>query len=124
MQNYSNTGIEHDSYKAPWNQKDQKEEEFQCLCSQTLSKSALIFSSSYTPIAEDGVVYSDTANIDWEEEYHDNDHYTPLQLIGLFKQCLEENLKNGLVFKNPGVTQRLIEECEGWTEDETEYVEG
>lgn len=123
MQNYSNTGIEHDSYKAPWNQKDQKEEEFQCLCCQTLSKSSTVFTSDYTPLYEDECGDYDTSNVNWESEYHDNDHYTPIQLIALFRQCLEENLKNGIVFKTPGVTEHLIEECKGWTEDETVYTE-
>jgi hypothetical protein len=51
--------------------------------------------------------------------YHDNDYHTPLQLIELFKQCLEENLKNGVVFKSPRYTEDLIKECEGWEEVET-----
>jgi hypothetical protein len=81
----------------------------------------------YEPDGEGGYCASswhdgpDTSDTNWAEEYHDNDHYTPIQLIELFKQCLEENLKHGLVFKTPGVTKRLIEECDGWTEDETDF---
>ena len=123
---------------APWNQVDIPEEEFEVTCSQCLSKTASVWTNNYIPGAsgvdyepdDEGGCYAstwhddpDTSDTNWAEEYHDNDHYTPIQLIELFKQCLEENLKNGLVFKTPGVTKRLIEECEGWTEDETEYVE-
>ena len=124
---------------APYNQSDVPEKEFEITCSQSLSKTVTVTTDNYIPGAS-GVDYEpddeggccavgwqdpdDTSDTNWAEEYHDNDHYTPIQLIELFKQCLEENLKNGLVFKNPGVTQRLIEECSDWTENETEYVEG
>ena len=65
----------------------------------------------------------DTSDTNWADEYHDGGNHTPLQLLGLFKQCLEENLRNGLVFKSPGFTEGLIKECEGWVEDETVFME-
>ena len=124
---------------APYNQLDVPEEEFEVTCSQSLSRTTTVVTNNYVP-GDEGVDWEtddeghpckshwqdapDTSDTNWAEEYHDNDHYTPIQLIELFKQCLEENLKNGLVFKNPKVTQRLIEECKGWIENETEYVEG
>lgn len=102
---------------------NKKEKEFQCLCCQTLSKSVPVFTDEYTLLSSEEVPDIDTSGIAWASVYHDNDHYTPIQLITLFRQCLEENLKNGIVFKTPGVTEHLIEECEGWIEDEIEYVE-
>ena len=122
---------------APFNQKDVPEEEFEVTCSQSLSRTATVWTSNYIPGAsgvdyetdDEGRPYAtawhddpDTSDTNWAEEYYYNDHYTPLQLIGFFKQYLEEGLKNGLVFQTPGITKRLIEECEGWREDETEYV--
>lgn len=134
---YFPAGAEFDP-SAPYNEPSVPEKEFDVTCCQTLSKTVTVYTDNYTPGAS-GVDYEpddeggytavgwhdddDTSDTNWADEYHDNDHYTPLQLIGLFKQCLEENLKNGLVFKNPSTTKSLIEECEGWTEDETEYVE-
>lgn len=127
-----------DTPDAPWNEPVIPEKDFEITCSQSLSRTVIVTTNNYTPGAsgvdyepdDEGGYYAsgwhdpdDTSDTNWAEEYHDNDHYTPIQLIELFKQCLEENLKNGLVFKTPGVTKRLIEECDGWTEDETEYIE-
>lgn len=123
---------------APFNQSDPEEKEFSVLCSQTLSKSATVLTDDYVPGGSgvdyepdgEGGYYSsvwqdpdDTSDTNWETAYHDNDHYTPLQLIALFKQFLEEYLSNGLVFKTPAYTKHLLEECDGWQEDEVEYLE-
>jgi hypothetical protein len=123
---------------APWNQEDVPEKEFEVTCSQSLSRTATVWTSNYIPGAS-GVDYEpdgdggycasgwqdpdDTSDTNWAEEYHDNQYHTPAQLLELFKQCLEENMKNGLVFKTPKFTEDLIKECEGWSEDETEYIE-
>jgi len=127
-----------DTPSAPWNEPEIPERDFEVTCSQSLSRTATVWTSNYIPGAsgvdyekdDEGGCYAtpwhdapDTSDTNWAEEYHDNDHYTPIQLIELFKQCLEENLKNGLAFKTPRVTKKLIEECEGWTEDETEYLQ-
>ena len=83
----------------------------------------------YEPDGEGGYCTSswhddpDTSDTNWADEYKSNGYKTPLQLIELFKQCLEENLKHGLVFKTPAVTEKLIEECGCWIENETTFVE-
>lgn len=130
MQNYSNTGIEFDSSKAPWNQKDQKELEFQCLCSQTLSKTVPVFTNDYSLLYEEEVNNVETGNTDWAEAYHDNDHYTPVQLIALFRDTLKKQLETWKNVENTSVGRahigrinHLIEECEDWVEDETVYQE-
>ena len=123
---------------APWNQSDPDDMDFDVTCSQTLSKTVTVTTNNYIPGAE-GVDYEsddeggcyavpyhddpDTSDTNWAEEYHDNQYHTPAQLLELFKQCLEENMKNGLVFKTPKFTEDLIKECEGWCEDETEFIE-
>lgn len=124
MQQYDNTGIEHDSFKAPWRQKDQEPREFGCLCSQTLSKVVPVFSNGYTLIPEDGIVDVETSTIDWKEEYHENDHYTPIQLLELFQKLLRNQLGEDNFNKSRAYLQHLIEECELWCEDETEFMEG
>jgi hypothetical protein len=130
---------------APYNQSDIPEEEFEVTCSQSLSRTATVWTSNYIPGAsgvdyerdDEGGTYAsswhddpDTSDTNWAEEYHDNDHYTPIQLIGLYKETLKEQLKSweGMDEIPSAKAQirrieHLIEECEGWTEDETEYVE-
>ena len=126
-----------DNEKAPWNQSDIPEKEFDVTCSQTLSKAATVFTSNYTPGAveaehewdEDGyhTVYTrdpdDTSDVIWKEEWHDNDHYTPIQLIELFqKYLLDEVNGSNTVNRNPQFLHHIITECNNWEEDETEYI--
>lgn len=129
------------SYKdtnAPYNEHDVPEQKFTVVCSQTLSKSATVLTSNYIP-GESGVDYEaddeghpyavpwqdpdDTSDTNWAEEWHENDHYTPKQLIELFAECLTTMQRNGYVFKTPAQDAHLIEECANWTEDEVEFIE-
>lgn len=139
-------GAEHDP-NAPYNEVEVPEKEFEVLVSQTLSKSASIFTDNYIPGAS-GVDYDsddeggcvaigyqepdDTSDTDWKKEYHENDHYTPLELINKFKEYLEKewDVLKDAAEANDAETRwkknnikHLIEECEGWAEDETEIVE-
>ena len=130
---------------AVYNQSDVPEEEFEITCSQSLSRTTTVVTNNYIP-GDEGVDWEtddeghpyaspwqdapDTSDTNWAEEYHDNDHYTPIQLIGLYKETLKEQLKSweGMDEIPSAKAQirrieHLIEECEGWTEDETEYVE-
>ena len=127
-----------DNEMAPWNEPIVPEKTFDVTCSQSLSKTVSVNTNNYIPGAS-GVDYEpdgeggyhafpsydpdDTSDTDWANEFHENDYHTPLQLIELFRQCLEQQLSNGLVFKSPAFTERLIEECSDWSEDETVFVE-
>lgn len=117
----------YDDPNAPYNQCDPPDHDFEALCSQTLSKSDSITTNKYNlecSCDEDGCYKSyDTSDIDWSEEWHENDHYTPLQLIGILSQCLNTMLEQGLYIKSIQHTKHLIEECKDWQEDETEYME-
>lgn len=131
-------GLSDHTIGAPWNDSDIPEREFEVTCSQSLSKTVTVVTSNYIPGAS-GVEYEtddeghihtipyqdnpDTSDTNWVDEYHENDYHTPAQLLALFKQCLEENMKHGLVFRSPKFTKCLIEECEGWNDDETTIVE-
>ena len=132
-------GLTDHSPNTPWNEPEIPEKEFDVTCSQTLSKSTTLWTNDYIPGAS-GVDYEpdgeggycasgwhddpDTSDTNWSDEYHDNDHYTPLQLIELFRKHLEVELNNSNIPQNRVNTYKhLIEECEGWTEDETEYAE-
>ena len=137
LSNYPD-GLSDNTPGAPWNDPIIPEKEFDVTCCQVLSKTVSVFTSNYIPGAS-GVDYEydpegsvavgwqdpdDTSDTNWEEEYHNNDYHTPLQLIELFGQFLKQQLEHGVVFKSPKFTQSLIEECNGWIEDETDYEEG
>lgn len=122
---------------APWNEPVIPEKEFEVTCSQSLSKTVSVITDNYIPGAS-GVDYEpddeggycasgwhdsdDTSDTNWEEEYS-NEHYTPLQIISkcgeLCKYLLDRNMTNYGI----NSLKRLLEECSGWTEDETEYIE-
>ena len=110
---------------APWNEVVIPEKEFDVTCSQTLSKTVSIITNNYNPEPDDetGRTYTNTESTDWGNEYHSNDLHTPLQLIQLLKQVLETDMEHGIAFKSPRFSQDLINECDGWIEDETEYIE-
>ena len=123
---------------APYNQVDAPDKEFDVTCCQTLSKTVTVTTNNYIPGAS-GVDYEsddeggycavgwqdpdDTSDTNWADEYHDNDYHTPLQLIELFKQHLENDLNRMGDVKNERWIKHLIEECENWTEDEVEFLE-
>ena len=132
---------------APYNEPVISEKEFEVTCSQSLSRTATVWTNNYIPGAS-GVDYEpdgeggycasswyddpDTSDTNWADEYHDNDHYTPLELINKFKEHLmkqwdtlkdaEEANDTKTKYEKREI-QHLIEECEGWIEDETEYIE-
>ena len=143
LSNYPD-GLSDSTIGAPWNEESVPEKDFEVTCSQSLSKTVTVCTDNYIPGAS-GVDYEpdceggyfasgwhdedDTSDTNWAEEYHDNDHYTPIQLIGLFKESLKSQLESweGMEETSAGKAQirrieYLIEECEGWTEDETEYT--
>ena len=117
----------------PWSEPDIPEKEFDVTCTQTLSRTVSVLTNNYVPGGEwreydDGITIGghdpdDTSDTNWADEYHDNDYHTPLQLIELFKQYLENDLNRMGEVKNERWIKHLIEECSNWTEDETEYVE-
>ena len=142
---YYPPGVEFDP-SAPWNESTVPEKEFEITCSQSLSKTVSVLTDNYIPGAS-GVDYEsddeggytavgwhdsdDTSDTNWDKEYK-NGHYTPLELINKFKEYLVKQwdiLKDAEEANDARTKQKkreikhLIEECEGWTEDETEYVE-
>ena len=136
-------GVSDSTWDAPWNEYSIPEKEFDVVCSQTLSKSVTVWTDNYVPGAsgcdyEDGVAIGwqdpdDTSDTNWAKEYKSKGYKTPLQLIQMLREYLEKDLRdiqkdmlpNDRSFKATKVRQLkgLIEECDCWTEDETEYVE-
>ena len=131
---------------APWNETEIPEKEFDVTCSQSLSRTASVWTSNYIPGAS-GVDYEpddeggcvavgwqdddDTSDTCWSDEYKSNGYKTPLELIGLLREYLEKDLRdiqrdmlpNDRSFKatKARMLKGLIEECECWTEDETDF---
>jgi hypothetical protein len=126
---------------APFNELVIPERDFDITCSQSLSKTVTVTTNNYIPGAsgvdyepdDEGGCYAvpyhddpDTSDTNWAEEYHENDYHTPLQLIELFAKYLKEEIEYSYVdspYRNPKILQKLLEECEGWCEDETEFIE-
>ena len=132
---------------APFNQVDVPEKDFEVTCSQSLSRTATVWTSNYIPGAS-GVDYEpdgeggtcacgwqdpdDTSDTNWSKEYSDCGYKTPLELISLLKEYLlndlaewktldEETPHAGPAFHVRRL-EHLIEECDCWTEDETEII--
>lgn len=116
-----------DNASAPWNQVDTPEREFDVLISQTLSKQTTVVTNDFLIKIENDEGFSneirDTSDTDWEKAYRDY-RYTALDLIEIFKKMLQENLPNPKEDpKKYKKYKNLIEECEGWVEDDIEVME-
>lgn len=136
---------------APYNQEDVPDMDFEITCSQSLSKTVTVTTNNYIPGAS-GCDYEpddeggycavpyhddpDTSDTNWSQEYDENGHHTPLELIEKYKEELSEALKKleeygkSLHPKKPywwiqrkRNLKHLIKECESWQEDETEFIE-
>lgn len=137
-------GVSDSTIDAPWNQSDPEDMDFEVTCSQSLSKTVTVTTNNYIPGAsgvdyetdDEGGCYAtswhddpDTSDTDWAKEYQ-NDHYTPIQLIGIFKETLikQRNSWEGMEDTYAAKMElrkinHLIEECENWCEDETEFMQ-
>ena len=143
---YYPPGAEFD-VNAPYNQAEIPEKDFDVTISQTLSKDTTVTTNDYIP-GESGVDYEpdgeggycacgwqdddDTSDTNWSNEYEANGYHTPLQLIQMLKDYLQKDLEKwqeeDKKTSNSGPAfhvrrlQHLIEECDGFDEDEIEYV--
>ena len=133
----------------PWNEPEVPEQEFNVTCVQILSKETTVITNNYIPGAS-GVDYEpddeggysacgwhdpdDTSDTNWSDEYRKNDHYTPHQLIQMLKIRVEKELKelelSPIDSRHPYTKaadvrrlKHLIEECDGWCDDETSVIE-
>lgn len=141
LSNYPD-GLSDYSVGAPWNEPDVPEKDFEITCSQSLSRTATVCTNNYIPGAS-GVDYEpddeggycacgwhdpdDTSDTDWSKEYDECGYYTPLQLIQMFKEELEKQFNECNEATSEGKTEarrlkHLIEECDCWSDDETEYI--
>ena len=135
-----------DTPDAPWNEIEIPEKDFEVTCSQSLSRIATVTTNNYIPGAS-GVDYEpddeggycacgwqdddDTSDTDWGKEYDECGYMTPLQLIQTLREYVEKDLENvdniaKETNQNKAFLERkfkhLIEECDCWCDDETEYI--
>ena len=140
-------GLTDNSPNAPWNEPGPPpERDFDITCSQSLSKTIIVTTNNYIPgasgvdyeVDDEGQCYAsswheedDTSDTNWADEYDECGHYTPLQLIRFYKQDLKELLQTQKNSEDQSYAtkreikriEHLIEECEGWSEDEIEFIE-
>ena len=146
MSGYYPGGLTDFTPGCPWSEPEIPEKEFDVTCSQSLSRTASVWTSNYVPGAS-GVDYEpdgeggycasgwqdddDTSDTCWSDEYKSNGYKTPLELIDLLKEYLEKDLRDIQRDMLPNdrsskatkarMLKGLIEECECWTEDETDF---
>ena len=131
---------------APFNQVDIPEKDFEITCSQSLSRTATVTTNNYIPGAC-GVDYEDDgdggccafswqdpddfSNTDWSKEYDACGYKTPLQLIQILRGRLSNDLDRVDIIAEETNQSRvslenelkhLIEECDCWCDDETEFI--
>ena len=105
---------------APWNQHDYPEEEFDVTVSQTLSKETTVWTDDYILECDDeGYRDYDTSETRWSEVYRET-KMTPLDIINACKTLAQHLLQLGTAYIGPLHMNALIEECEGWVEDDYE----
>lgn len=109
------------SSMAPWSEKEVPEKQFNVLCSQVLSKTVKCTTSNYALQEEDNQI--DTSDTNWANEWSDNDHYTPMQLINLLKDFITKDLIYGDSKYSKEHLEHLLKECEDWVEDDCEFIE-
>lgn len=127
-----------DTDDAPWNQVDVPEKEFEIQVSQTLVKTCDVITNKYIP-GPSGVDYDsddeggciqigyqepdDTSDVDWEKEYKDQ-HYTILELLAELENMAKKELESISPKSSRGrELKNIIEECQGWELDDSEYEE-
>lgn len=109
--------------QAPWNIKELPKKDLDVAVSQSLSKNITINTNLYYPEFDDsGECNVDGEETNWGEVYEEN-HYTPLELIQMFKKHLQEELFRFGNTIDRYKYQHIIEECDNWIVDDYEVVE-
>ena len=100
-------GAENDK-SAPYNETSKPKESFDVTIYQTLSRDVELETDKYT-FDEDGYNLDD---IDWDSEMLKQRHYTPIELLHMFRKYLENDKAKH---------KYIIDECLAWEEIKTQY---
>ena len=124
MSGYYPAGLTDNTPGCPWSEPEVPERDFDVLISQTLSRDTTITTQDYQPEfdEEDGRTYANTEDTDWKKAYCDV-AMTPLEIIGAAEKIAKVLLEQGQTRVGGVYLKSLIQDCEGWFEDETEVIE-
>ena len=124
MSGYYPAGLTDSTPGCPWSEPVIPEKEFDVFVSQTLSRDASIYTDDYCPEfdEETGSTYANTEETDWRKAYCDA-AMTPLDIIKAADKIAKALLEQGQTRVGGIYLKGLIQDCEGWVENETEVVE-
>jgi hypothetical protein len=109
-------GAEHDP-NAPWNQCDPKPIERDVVAVFSLSTCKTTETTNYYCEGDKYEGYFEVLDdVDWSEEFK-NQHYSPLELIDMYKKELEEKKKSMTNLYEIHKIEHIISECENWDEE-------
>lgn len=110
---------------APFNEPLVPDRNFDLNVIVTLSRNVEITTNNYTPEfdEENGYMYANTENTEWEDEYK-NKCYTIPELLEKLKDYVKQDLErcNGSRHKEMQLKE-ILEACDGWTVDELSVEE-
>lgn len=134
MDNY-NYPIGADNSEAPWNENTRTKKEFGVLISQSLSKSTTVYTSDYeegedyNDIINQQVITFNTNDTKWENVYRE-EHKTLQELLDILKSYIKKDIQKHKSNNNEesnikriNYLNSLLEECEGWVENECVIME-
>ena len=117
-----------DDPRAPYNQKEPPELEFEVTISQTFSKTVKFKTSDYAEeedwddLLECKCTSINTKDTNWVEIFQDQ-HFTLQDLLGELKSLAQEKLSQVGEYTSTGrYLKSVIEACDDWHNDETEVV--
>lgn len=110
---------------APWNEPSIPEKEFDVEVSFTMRKVVTVTTDDYTPEfdEEDGHIYDNTENTDWDKAYNNSCH-TIQELLRELENYVKEDIE-----RHQGCTtkvnrlKRLLEDCQQWEIEDVNYEE-
>lgn len=118
-------GAAHDP-NAPYNEPLIPERDFDVEVTITMSKVVTITTDNYVPECddEDGSMYANTENTEWDKEFENSGHFTIADLIEELKGYVVEDMKTCAPNTGKGAhLQRLLLACEDWETIEESYEE-
>lgn len=115
-----------DTPDAPWNEPLIPERDFDVEVTITMSKVVTITTDNYVPECddEDGSMYANTENTEWDKEFENSGHFTIADLLEELKGYVVEDMKTCAPNTGKGAhLQRLLLACEDWETIEESYEE-
>lgn len=110
---------------APFNEPVIPERDFTIEATYTMVKTGVdVCTDNYIPEydEEDGRTYCNTEDTDWEDVYS-SVHYSIPEMLDKLKQYVEQDLSmTGKNSTKGRELQRLLEDCQGWTVEDSYFI--